>query len=95
MEEITTTLASASDVSFELARWYHDLARLCVQAAELQMNLSEDSAQEDLDRALALNDVIRIRMATVQSVEGTFREDFPRLYIDHQVEKILTLPEAA
>jgi hypothetical protein len=89
MEEFTTTVASAKDVSFELARWYHDLARLCVQAAELQMNLSEDSAQEDLDRALALNDVIRIRMATVQSVEGSFREDFPRLYIDHQVEKIL------
>ena len=94
MEQTTTTL-TAKEIAFELARWYHDLAKVCVQAAEHHMNLSEDSPQEDLDRALELNDVIGIRMATVQSVERAFRSEFPRMYIDHQVEKILTLDQSA
>ena len=88
MEQVTTT-ATAKDVAFELARWYHDLAKICVQAAEHHLSLNEDSSPADLDRALALNDVVRIRMATVQSVERAFHGEFPRLYIDHQVEQIL------
>lgn len=89
MEQVTTTV-TAQEMAFELARWYHDLAKICVQAAEQHLNLSEDSPPSDLDRALAINDVIRIRMATVQSVERAFRSEFPRIYIDHQVEQILT-----
>jgi hypothetical protein len=90
MEQTTTTL-TAKEMAFELARWYHDLAKVCVRAAEHHMNLTEDSPQEDIDKALALNDVIGIRMATVQSVERAFRSEFPRMYIDHQVEQILAL----
>jgi hypothetical protein len=89
MEQVTTTV-TAKEIAFELARWYHDLAKICVQAAEQHMGLTEESEQSDLDRALAINDVIRVRMATVQSVERAFRSEFPRLYIDHQGEKILT-----
>lgn len=85
---------SAQDHAFELARWYHELAKMCVQAAEQHVALGEDSPLEDVDRALALNEVIRIRMTTVQSVERVFRAEFQRLYIDHHVERILTLDEA-
>jgi hypothetical protein len=90
MEQVTAT-ASAKEMAFELARWYHDLAKICVQAAEQHVGLTEDSLQADVDRAMALNDVIRIRVATVQSVERSFRQEFPRAYIDHQVEQILSL----
>jgi hypothetical protein len=88
MEQVTTTV-NAQEVAFELARWYHDLARICLQAAEEHLQLDENAPQENVDRALAINDVIRVRMATVQSVERAFRSEFPRLYIDHQVEQIL------
>lgn len=88
MEQVSMT-ESANDLSFELARWYHDLARICLQAAEQHLHLTENSPQEDLEKAMVMNDVIRIRMATVQSVESTFREEFQRHYIDHQVEQIL------
>jgi hypothetical protein len=90
MEQGSTTL-SAQEIAFELARWYHDLARLCVQAAEQHVTLSENSELADMERALAINDVIRVRMATVQSIESGFRTEFPRLYVDHQVERILSL----
>lgn len=90
MEEVTTSV-TAKDISYELARWYHDLAKLCVQAAEHHLVLTENSSQNDMDKALALNDILRVRIATVQSVERAFRTEFPRLYIDHQVEKILSL----
>jgi hypothetical protein len=90
MEQVVTS-QSARDHAFELARWYHELAKVCVQAAEHHLKLDEDSPQEDVDSALALNDVVRIRMATVESVERTFQSEFPRLYIERQVEKILTL----
>jgi hypothetical protein len=89
MEQVTTTV-TAKEIAFELARWYHDLAKICVQAAEQHLSLTEDSPPNDMDRALAINDVIRIRMATVQSVERAFHSEFPRLYIDHQVEQILS-----
>lgn len=96
MEQVTST-TSAREVAFELARWYHELAKACVEAAEQHLTLSEDSSPEDFDKALAINDVISIRMATVQSVERNFRSEFPGAYIDHQVERILSLetPEAA
>lgn len=90
MHQVTDRV-SAQDQAFELARWYHELARICVQAAEHHLKLTENSPQEDVDRALALNDIIRVRMATVQSVERVFRSEFPRAYIDHQVERILSL----
>jgi hypothetical protein len=94
MEQVVTNL-SAQDHAFELARWYHELAKMCIQAAEHHLALGEDSPLEDVDRALAINEVIRIRMATVQSVERVFRAEFQRLYIDHQVDQILSLgPEA-
>ena len=89
-----TDRESAQDQAFELARWYHELASICVQAAEHHLALHENSPQEDVDRALALNDIIRVRMATVQSVERVFRNEFPRAYIDHQVERILSLEPA-
>ena len=85
------TSGSAKDVAFDLARWYHELAAICVQAAEHHLGLTEQSALCDVDRAIALNDVIRIRMATVQSVERIFREEFPRAYVDHHVSRILSL----
>ncbi|HZT39198.1 MAG TPA: hypothetical protein VFA28_15000 [Bryobacteraceae bacterium] len=86
-----TERVSAQDQAFELARWYHELARICIQAAEHHLTLTEDSPQADVDRALALNDIIRVRMATVQSVERVFRSEFPRAYIDYHVERILRL----
>ena len=82
---------SAQDHAFELARWYHELAKLCIQAAEQHLALAEDSPLEEVDRAMAINEVVRIRMATVQSVERVFRSEFQRLYIDHHVERILAL----
>lgn len=94
MEQAVTSV-SAKDHAFELARWYHELAKLCIHAAEQHLALAEDSSLEDVDRAMAMNDVIRIRMATVQSVERVFRSEFQRLYIDHQVERILSLDESA
>jgi len=95
MEQVVTNL-SAQDHAFELARWYHELAKMCIQAAEHHIALGEDSPLEDVDRAMAINEVIRIRIATVQSVERVFRAEFQRLYIDHQVEQILSLdPEPA
>ncbi len=90
MEQAVTT-ASAQDHAFELARWYHELAKMCVQAAEHHITLGEDSPLEDVDRAMAMNEVIRIRVATVQSVERVFRTEFQRLYIDHHVEQILAM----
>lgn len=83
--------ASAKDHAFELARWYHELAKLCIQAAEQNLHLTEESELEDVERAMALNDLVRIRMGTVQSVERVFRAEFSRLYIEHQVEHILSL----
>lgn len=92
MEQVATGV-SAKDHAFELARWYHELAKLCIQAAEEHIALAEDSPLDEVDRALALNEVIRIRMATVQSVERVFRSEFQRLYIDHHVERILGLEQ--
>ncbi len=94
MEQLATSV-SAQDHAFELARWYHELAKMCLSAAEYHVSLGEESALQDVDRAMALNEVIRIRMATVQSVERVFRSEFQRLYIDHQVERILSLDDAA
>lgn len=93
MEQAVTGV-SARDHAFELARWYHDLAKMCVQAAERHLSLDENSPLEDVDRAMAMNEVIRIRMGTVQSVERMFKSEFQRLYIDHQVERILCLPDS-
>ncbi len=87
--EQSATSVSAQDHAFELARWYHELAKMCLNAAEYHVCLGEESALQDVDRALAINEVVRIRMATVQSVERVFRSEFQRLYIDHQVERIL------
>jgi hypothetical protein len=89
----TATSVSAKDHAFELARWYHDLARTCIQAAEIHLSLSEDSPLEDVDRAMEMNEILKVRMSTVQSVERAFRSEFQRLYINHQVERILTLEE--
>ena len=89
MEQAVTTSVTAQDHAFELARWYHELAKMCLQAAEHHVSLGEDSPLEDVDRAMAMNEVIRIRMATVQSVERVFRSEFQRMYIDHQVSRIL------
>jgi hypothetical protein len=86
---------SAQGHAFELARWYHELAKICIQAAEHHITLGEDSPLEDVDRAMALNEVVRIRVATVQSVERVFRTEFQRLYIDHHVEQILAMEVAA
>jgi hypothetical protein len=88
MEQISTSV-SAGDHAFELARWYHDLAKLCIQAAEQHVGLNESSPLEDVDRALRTNELVRIRMGTVQSVERVFRTEFQRLYIDHQVARVL------
>lgn len=93
MEQAVTSV-SAQDHAFELARWYHELAKMCIQAAEHHITLGEHSPLEDVDRAMAMNEVIRIRVATVQSVERVFRTEFQRLYIDHHVEQILALEEA-
>ena len=90
MEQAVTSV-SAQDHAFELARWYHELAKMCIQAAEHHITLGEDSPLEDVDRAMAMNEVIRIRVATVQSVERVFRTEFQRLYIDHHVEQILAM----
>ncbi len=90
MEQATAGV-SAKDHAYELARWYHELAKLCIQAAEHHLTLTESSNLEDVERALALNDVLRVRMGTVQSVERVFRAEFPRLYIEHQVKHILSL----
>lgn len=88
MEQAVETV-TPNEVAFELARWYHELARVCVEGAQIHIALSEDSEQADVDRALALNDVIRVRMATVQSLERAFRSEFPKLYIDANVRRIL------
>jgi hypothetical protein len=90
MEQVTAQI-SAREYAFELARWYHELAKICVQAAEHHLSIGENSTQEEIDRAMALNDIIRVRIATLQSVERVFRTEFPRLYIEHQVERILSL----
>lgn len=91
--EQTAISVSAGDHAFELARWYHDLAKLCIQAAEQHVNLTEDSTLEDVDRAMRTNEMVRIRMGTTQSVERVFRSEFQRLYIDHQVERVLAASE--
>jgi GTP1/Obg family GTP-binding protein len=90
----TATNVSAQDHAFELARWYHELAKMCLNAAEYHISLGEESTLQDVDRAMALNEVVRMRMATVQSVERVFRSEFQRLYIDHHVERILLASEA-
>lgn len=89
--DATNETPTAQDHAIDLARWYHELAKLCVKAAEGTVVLTEDSSQEELDRALALADQVRVRMASVQSAERVFRTEFPRMYIDHQVECILSL----
>ena len=81
----------AQDLAVELARWYHQLAKLCISAAEATVQLTEECTQSELDQALALADQVRARMATVQSAERVFRKEFPRLYIDYHVEHILSL----
>ena len=53
--------------------------------------MTEECTQAELDRALALCDQVRVRMASVQSAERVFRKEFPRLYIDYHVEHILSL----
>jgi hypothetical protein len=92
MDQIATSV-SAGDHAFELARWYHDFAKLCIQAAEQHVSLTEDSPLEDVDRAMRTNELVRIRMGTMQSVERMFRSEFQRLYIDYQVERLLTASE--
>ena len=82
---------AAQDFAIELARWYHQLAKLCVTAAERTFQLTENCSQAELDEALSLADQVRVRMASVQSAERVFRKEFPRLYIDHQVQHILSL----
>lgn len=89
MPEMTPT--TAQDHAFELARWYYELAKLCVSAAEQTVQLSEESSPADLDGALALGDQVRVRMTSVQSAERVFRNEFPRLYIDYNVQRILSL----
>jgi hypothetical protein len=84
-------IPDARDFAIELARWYHQLAKLCVSAAERTFQLTENCTQDELDEVLALADQVRARMASVQSAERVFRKEFPRLYIDHQVEHILSL----
>ena len=91
MKQPANDTPTAQDHAVELARWYHELAKLCIKAAEQAVQLTEDSEQALLDDALALSDQVRIRMASVQSAERVFRTEFPRMYIDHQVEHILTL----
>ncbi len=90
-ESQASEMPAAQDIAIELARWYHQLAKLCVSAAERTIQLTEDCTQEELDAALALAEQVRVRMASVQSAERVFRKEFPRLYIDHQVEHILSL----
>ncbi len=90
MEQLTAPV-TGNYMAFELARWYHDLAKWCLQAAEQHLALTEDSPQPDVDKALALNDIVRVRMATVQNIEKSFRSEFPKLYVDHQVKRILSL----
>ena len=89
MDQIAASV-SAGDHAFELARWYHDLAKLCIQAAEQHVELTENSPLEDVDRAMAINELVRIRIGAIQSAERTFRSEFQRLYIDHQVNRLLT-----
>ena len=72
MEQATISV-SARDHAFELAQSYHKLAKLCVSGGEHHVSLDENSALEEVDHAMALNEVIRIRMATVRSV----RESLP------------------
>lgn len=92
MHEIPANeMLTAQEHAFELARWYFDLAKLCVNAAEHVVQLTEDSTQVELDNALSLGDQLRVRMTTVQSAERVFRKEFPRLYIDHNVQRILSL----
>jgi hypothetical protein len=90
MNELAASI-SAGDHAFELARWYHDLAKMCIHAAEQHVALTEDSPLEDVDRAMATNELVRIRISTLQSVERMFRAEFQRLYIDHQVERVLAI----
>lgn len=86
-----TATVPAKQVAFDLACWYHELARLCVRAAEQHLDLDGDSTEEEFDRAVAINEVINVRMAAVRSCVQEFRTEFPRLYIDHQVDRILRL----
>ena len=82
---------TAQDHAIDLARWYHELAKLCVEAAQATVQLTEESKQQELDAALALGDQVRIRMASVQSASRVFRTEFERLYINHHVAHILSL----
>lgn len=86
---------TAREHSLELARWYHELAKQCIVAAEQHLALTEESSFEDVESALATNDLIRARISTVQSVERVFRSEFPREYINHQVEEILGMDSRA
>ncbi len=94
MEQIAIRL-TPRDHAMEMARWYYELAKLCVHAAEEHVELGENSPLEDVDRALAINELIRVRMATVQSAERVFRSEFRQLYIDHHVERTLLLDSGA
>ncbi len=91
MNDATNETPTAQGYATELARWYHETAKLCLTAAERTYMLTEDSAQADVDAALAIADQVRVRIASLQSSERVFRTEFPRLYVDHQVERILTL----
>ncbi len=39
--EQSATSVSAQDHAFELARWYHELAKMCLNAAEYHVCLGE------------------------------------------------------
>ena len=82
---------TAQDYAIDLARWYHELAKLCVTAAQATVQLTEESTQEEVDAAKALGDQVRIRMASVQSADRVFRTEFDRMYIDYHVDRILSL----
>ena len=50
MEEPVNEAPTAQDHAIELARWYHELAKLCIHAAEQIVQLTEDSAHHGLLR---------------------------------------------
>ena len=91
MNDATDDTPTGQGYATELARWYHETAKLCLTAAERTYMLNEDSPQGEVDAALAIADQVRVRMASLQSAERVFRTEFPRLYVNHQVERILSL----
>jgi hypothetical protein len=91
MNDATDETPTAHGYATELARWYYETAKLCLAAAERTLDLTEDSPLDVVDSAMCITDQVRIRIASLQSAERVFRTEFPRLYIDRQVERILTL----